>query len=211
MAQLGPARAGSTAQADNAATAGTNPAGLTRVPNEQWVGGTMLAYSNAKFEVKPGTTVPGGDPKNDNDIFAIPSAYYSRPLSEDLRVGFAFFVPTGIGSDYGGRWSGRYLADSSSLVFVNFSPGIAYRLNEQWSVGASVSLIYSESESTVRVRNPEPFLGDGRMQLEMRGWGLGGGLGVLYEYSQATRFGLSYSLPSEWKSSIPLSESAPVR
>lgn len=52
-AQLGPARAGSLAQADNAATASSNPAGLTRVKQEQFVLDTMLMYSQNEFEVRP--------------------------------------------------------------------------------------------------------------------------------------------------------------
>lgn len=45
-AQLGPARSDSLAQADNAATAGSNPAGLTRIPREQFVLDTMVTYSD---------------------------------------------------------------------------------------------------------------------------------------------------------------------
>jgi long-subunit fatty acid transport protein len=86
-AQLGPARAGMQAQANNAATAGSNPAGLTHIEGTQWAVNTMFAYSDNEFEVKPGTTVSGGDPKNDDDPFAIPSLFYSRPLGEGFRVG----------------------------------------------------------------------------------------------------------------------------
>ena len=196
-AQLGPARAGRLAQANNAATASSNAAGLTRVENPQWVLNTMFTLSDNEFEVEEGTTVSGGDPKNDDDPVAIPSLFYSRPVREDFRVGFAVNVPMGIGSDYGSEWAGRYMADESSLVFVSVSPVAAWRATERLSLGVNVSLTYSDSETKVAVNNLEPGRGDGRMELEMSGWGLGGGLSALYELSPRTRFGLAYQLESE--------------
>jgi long-chain fatty acid transport protein len=105
----------------------------------------------------------------------------------------------GIGSDYGNDWSGRYLADKSSLVFVAFSTVAAWRLSEQLSLGANLSLIYSDSETEVAVNNLDPARGDGKIELEMSGRGLGGGVSALYELSPGTRFGLSYNLESKTK------------
>ncbi len=198
LAQLGPARAGSMAQAENAATAGTNPAGLTRVAEEQWVVGAMVGYSDNEFDVKPppASTVAGGDPRNKNEFFGIPTLFYSRPLGEEFRVGFAFSAPLGISSDYGDSWSGRYLANESSLFFLSFSPVGAWRVNEKLSLGATLSLTYSESETTTSVANLlDPV--DGSVKTEMSGWGIGGGVSALWEHSSQTRFGLGYTFPTD--------------
>ncbi len=201
LAQLGPARAGSMAQAENAATAGTNPAGLTRVAEEQWVVGAMVGYSDNEFDVKPppASTVAGGDPRNKNEFFGIPTLFYSRPLGEEFRVGFAFSAPLGISSDYGDSWSGRYLANESSLFFLSFSPVGAWRVNEKLSLGATLSLTYSESETTTSVANLlDPV--DGSVKTEMSGWGIGGGVSALWEHSSQTRFGLGYTFPTDTES-----------
>jgi long-chain fatty acid transport protein len=195
-AQLGPARSGSFAQADNVATAASNPSGLTRIDREQLVVGAMVGYSDTEFRVKPGTTTPGGDPDNDPSLFGLPTLSWARPVGEDWRVGFSVNVPTGIGSDYGSSWSGRYHASSSSLVFVNFTPAAAWKVNDWLSLGAGISLIYSSSSSKVAVNNPEPGLGDGRMELDVSGFGIGGNVGAMIELSPRTRFGLAYGLPS---------------
>ena len=134
-AQLSPAFSGLNATANDATTAYLNPAGLTRIPNTQIVGIATFAYTVSEFEVKPGTTVSGGNPDNDDGFLLIPSFYLSKPLGEDLRFGFALNIPTGLGSDYGDTWAGRYTATKSSLVFVNFSPVLAYRINNRFSIG----------------------------------------------------------------------------
>ena len=196
-AQLGPARAGSLAQADNASTAGSNPAGLTRIGQQQFVLDTMVTYSDNEFEVKPGTTTSGGDPDNDPEWGGIPSLAWSRPMSEKLWAGFSVSVPAGIGTDYGDTWAGRYQAQSSSLFFVNLNPVLAWKLTDKLSLGAGVSAIYASFDSEVAVNNPAPGAPDGQMDLELSGWGFGGNVAALYEPSERTRFGLSYRLESE--------------
>ncbi len=198
-AQLGPARAGSLAQADNAATASSNPAGLTRLKDEQFVLDTMILYSQNEFEVKPGTTTTGGDPRNNSELSGIPSLAWSRPMSESLWAGFSVSVPAGIGTDYGDSWAGRYQAQSSSLFFVNLNPVLAWKVNDWLSLGAGVSAIYASFDSEVAVNNPAPGAPDGQMELELSGWGFGGNVAALFEPTERTRFGLSYRLESEPK------------
>lgn len=195
-AQLGPGRAGSLAQADNAATASSNPAGMSRLPREQIVFETMLAYSDGEFDVDEGaSTVAGGNPDNDPSLIGIPGLSWARPVSERVHVGFSVSAPLGIGTDYGNDWSGRYQAVSSTLFFLMFNPVFSYRINDWLSFGAGVGLTYTSFESEVAVRNATG--GDGQMKLEMDGWGVGGLFSLLAEPRPGTRFGLTYRLPSE--------------
>ena len=137
-------------------------------------------------------------PLRDNSLFAFPSIAYSRPVGEEFRVGFTVTAPLGIRTDYGSTWSGRYMADESSLVFVSLSPVGAWRANEKLSLGATLSFTYSESESQTAVNNVfDPGFPDGSMELEMSGWGVGGGVSALWEHSPRTRFGLGYRFATD--------------
>lgn len=189
--QLGPGFSGLTASADNADTAYSNPAGLTRLPDTELDTVVTFAYSASKFELKEGTTASGGDPDDDPSFFVIPALYMSKPIGERFRVGFSLNVPSGVGTDYGDDWAGRYMAQNSSLVFINFSPAAAYRVNDWLSFGGGLSIIYTswESESAINNAGSQP---DGKAKLDADGIGVGVNLGALFELSPQTRFGVAY-------------------
>ena len=194
-AGLGPAFSGLSATANDATTAYMNPAGLTRIPNTQIVGIATFAYTVSEFEVKPGTTMSGGNPDNEDDILFIPSFYLSKPLGEDFRFGLTLNVPTGIGSDYGNTWAGRYITTETSLVFVNFSPVLAYRINNRFSIGGGLNIMYESYEYEAAINNAaQP---DGKVRLETEGFGVGFNIGALFELSTKTRFGLTYRSETE--------------
>jgi long-chain fatty acid transport protein len=141
--------------------------------------------------LKEGTTASGGNPDDDPSFFVIPALYMSKPIGERFRVGFSLNVPSGVGTDYGDDWAGRYMAQNSSLVFINFGPAAAYRVNDWLSFGGGLSIIYTswESESAINNAGSQP---DGKAKLEADGIGVGVNLGVLFELSPKTRFGVAY-------------------
>lgn len=150
-----PAFTGLAAVADDAEGALTNPAGMTRLDRPTTSLGALVAQGFGSFEVdQQRTTVDGGDPDNSNDPIAIPSAYYVRPVGDRWRVGISLTVPSGFGSDNGGRWAGRYYSDSYSLVYVALTPAVAWRVDEHWSVGLGVGINYTLSSSEVGLPAP---------------------------------------------------------
>ena len=191
-AQTNPAFSGITASADNATTAYYNPAGLTRIDHTQIVGLVSIGYGESDFKVKSGTT--GGDLGNiQNDgWFGVPQFFLSVPFKEDWRFGFSLNIPSGIGSDYGDDWVGRYQVQESSLVFVAATPSLSYRINDHWSLGGGMQFVYTRYEQTSAINNLPDGLPDGQVTFENDGIGLGFTLGALYEFSPQTRIGLSY-------------------
>jgi long-chain fatty acid transport protein len=196
-AQLGPAFSGLNATARDATTTYWNPAGMARIPNTQLVAIASVGYVASEFKVKPGTTVSGGDPEDDSGLVLIPSLYFSKPLGEKWHVGFSLNIPTGFGSDYGDTWAGRYLATESSLIFVNFSPVAAYRINDRFSLGGGLNIIYTYFKSEAAINNVLDGLSDGKVEFEGDGLSLGFNLGGLFELSSKTRFGLAYRSETE--------------
>lgn len=190
--------AGIAASADNAETASSNPAGMSRLAAPATSLSLMLAKGFGEFEVDESqTTTGGGDPDDDSSLVFLPQAYYVRPLSEDLHVGISLTVPSGFGSDYGSDWAGRYYTDSYSLVYLAVTPALSWRINEQWSVGVAVGINYIASESEVALNTLTPGAPDGRMKAELDGVGSNINLSLLWEMSDKTRFGLSYTSESK--------------
>jgi long-chain fatty acid transport protein len=135
----GPAMSGLFATADDAETAATNPAGLTRLHEAEWVGGISAFYTASDFTTTAQST--GGSSSNStNGSLAIPSLYYARPLSSNLNFGISLTVPSGLGSDPGDSTPGRYLLEKWTLGYVSLTPAAGYRLNESVSFGVGVNL-----------------------------------------------------------------------
>jgi long-chain fatty acid transport protein len=191
---------GITASANSAETANNNPAGMARLKSPTSTASLALANGFGEFNVDQAQSSPGGDPDNEFSPVLIPQGYHVRPLNEDLTAGISLTVPSGFGSSYGSDWSGRYYTDSYSLVYVALTPAVAWRINPQWSVGASLGINYTSSESEVSFRTlgPGPSLGpDGRLSAELDGVGTRFGLSALWEMTEQTRFGLVYTSESE--------------
>lgn len=103
----GPALTGLVAKADDATTAFSNAAGLTRIPKTQFVGQPTIVYTHGQFKVSEQGNQGGGDGDKDEEVFLVPSFSWSTPLENDKWIGVTVNVPSGIGNDYGSSWAGR--------------------------------------------------------------------------------------------------------
>jgi len=184
-----PGFSGLTALADSPDTAFWNPAGMTRLPESLELQ-LVTAYSNSDFEVEE-ATFDGGNPHKHDEINFIPGLYYINPLNDKWIHGLSVNVPSGFGDEPGVGWSGRYLSEETSLVFVAINNSLAYRWDEAWSFAGGVQVMYVASESKTRVNNIGPRR-DGQIKLDEDGVGVGFTLSTLWELSQDTRFGISY-------------------
>jgi long-chain fatty acid transport protein len=81
----------------------------------------------------------------------------------------------------------------TTLLGVSFLPSIAYRVNDKFSLGASLNIMYGKLENQVAINNVLPAFADGQLKLDDNAWGVGVNLGLLYELDPRTRFGLTYN------------------
>ena len=200
---VGLASAGYTARAQDASTVFTNPAGMTRLDGSQLTAGLQALYGDLGFTIGQGTSPALGSGDGGNPVGWFPGggAFYSYSVSPDLKLGFAATGNFGLALKYDGGWAGRYYVQEGTLVGMSLVPSVGYRVNKEWSVGASVNAMYAKLHDQVAVNN---IVGaDGRLEATDYQWGFGGTLGVLYEPSANTRFGLV------WNSPIKLDFSAP--
>jgi long-chain fatty acid transport protein len=193
-ADVGLASAGYGARAQDASTVLTNPAGLTRLDGTQLLLGAQLLYGDLKFSIGPGTSPQLGTNDGGNPVGWFPGggAFFSYSVSPDLKLGFAVTGNFGLAEKYDSGWVGRYYVQETTLLGVSFLPSIAYRVNEKWSLGASLNIMYGKLENQVAINNIGAAP-DGQLNLDDNTWGLGVNLGVLYELDPRTRFGLTYN------------------
>ncbi len=79
---------------------------------------------------------------------------------------------------------------------MNINPTLAFKANEELSIGLGLNFMYMKAELTNSI-DCGAFLGspqnrDGFARLKGDSWGFGFNLGILYEFTKNTRFGLSY-------------------
>lgn len=197
-AEPGLAAAGYAARAQDASTAFTNPAGMTQLDGTQVLVGGQLMWMNTQFSID-GATSPGlgsgdgGRVYGSNGYVPGGGAFLTHRVSPDLALGFAVAGNFGSMLDYDDGWVGRYRVQDADLVGVSVMPSIAYRVNDQLSLGAGLNGMYGMFDQRVAINNALPSLGDGRLEIDDDTWGWGANVGVLYEATPDTRLGLTYT------------------
>ncbi|MCX4188947.1 OmpP1/FadL family transporter [Methylophaga sp. OBS3] len=207
---LGRAFSGSAAVADDASTIFFNPAGLTQLDRSEVIFGANFIAPYAKFD-KDSATLPsglgditGGDNGNATESAIVPNFYYAHPVNDRLVLGIGVGAPFGLVTDYSDDWVGRYHARRSDLKTININPSFGFKATDKLSVGAGINLQYADIELSQAVdfgtaclraavgpcAQPQNF--DGQAKVTADDWSWGYNLGVTYQFTEATRAGLSY-------------------
>ena len=186
------------AQADDPSAIYYNPAGLVQLPGTQISGGGYALFSHVKLD---GVTVNKGM----NRFSTLPHFYVVTDLCQTnspWRFGFGVNVPFGNSVDWGKGSSApfRYLVTESSLSVVNFAPTVAYRVNEHFSLGASLNIYYGTTKMEQKVPGntfypPPPILPDANFRFEGDGMGLGATVGALWKINERHSVGAVYRSP----------------
>jgi long-chain fatty acid transport protein len=190
---VGLASAGWAARAQDPATLLKNPAGMSRLEGSQLQGGAQLLQGGLAFSPASETTVDGNNGGNPVGVLPAASLFYVHGLGEDVKVGLGLFSNFGLGLNYNSGWVGRYYALDNTLIGVTIMPGVSYRINNKWSIGAAANVMYGYLNYTAAINN-RPFVGapDGQIQVKDNTWGAGGNVGVLFEPVNGTRIGVTY-------------------
>lgn len=185
-----PVGTGMAASADSASTAGSNPAGIARFTAFAAETEILWFASESNWESEFTQSGRQSNSKDSTDT-VVPRVALIQPITDTLNFSFTF-LGTGFSDDLG-DWPGRYFIKSYDSVFVSAFPSLAYRINEQWSVAASVALTYSSFEQEKAVLNLfDPGFGDGLWKIESDSLEVGYGLSTLYQITDRTRLGLTY-------------------
>lgn len=196
---LGRAFAGAGVAGDDASDMFYNPAGLMLAQDREFQLGAGVISAQAKFRnagssqtIGGATTVPSRGPNADGGEDAVvPDFYYAFPRTGDFRVGLNVNAPFGLSTRYPSGWVGRYHALKSELNTVDINPSVGWAINPQWSAGAGLSAQYADA-----ILSQAVFTGfgspDGKATVDGNDWGFGFNLGVMYQPSADTHFGLGF-------------------
>lgn len=189
---VGTANAGLAARAQDATTALTNPAGMSRLDRPELMVGLQPLVLLINFQPDSDTTTTG--PKgNPSGVLPMANAFYVHPLGKDWRVGFSLASGFGLAASYEDNWVGRYYVQESALLTLNLSPTVSYRVTDWLSVGVGFTAQWAQLRNEVAINN---VIGpDGQLLFKDKSWGFGGGAGILVEPWRGTRFGLTYASP----------------
>ncbi|MFA0026243.1 outer membrane protein transport protein, partial [Vibrio sp. 10N.261.49.A5] len=126
----------------------------------------------------------------------VPAAYYISPINDKWAWGIGMFSNYGVATDYPDDIYAGDLAGDTSLVSVNLNPNVAYRINDQFSVGAGANLVYAEAELNRHQGSISNITGDSASTklISMTGetFAFGWNVGALYELNQNNRFSIAY-------------------
>lgn len=191
---MGNAYAGAAAIAEDASTIFFNPAGMTYIDGTQAAGALHLIKPNAEFKNDgsvAGAGKPlGGEGPNAGDLAFVPNFYFMTEVTPSIKAGLGVSVPFGLKTEYDDKWIGRFQADKSELKTININPSIAFKVNEQLSLGAGVSFMRAEAELTRAIN--AGGLGERYITVKGDDWGYGFNLGAIFQMTADTRLGVAY-------------------
>ena len=192
---LGTAGAGRAALASDASTAGSNPAGMTRLDRSQMLGTVQGLYVNSRFDTQS-SGFGGGDGGNAGGFVPSGGLHYVHRLTDDFRLGISAGSYFGLGVDYGDDWAGRYYSTHAELLTFGVNPGLGYRVNNWLSAGAGFSVLYASLNQKVAINNSavpgQAGMSDGKLKIEDDDVAYGFNLGLMLTPRDGTRFGVTY-------------------
>jgi long-chain fatty acid transport protein len=191
----GTASAGWAALAADASTAFTNPAGMALLDRSQILVGVQPLIISADFNPGAGTSVGGGGTDGGNAGGILPSAggYFVYNASDQIKLGISSLSYFGLGIDYGDAWVGRYRVEKSTFLTASLVPAVSYRINDWLSAGVMINMMLAYLKTQTAINN---LVGpDGQMKYSNTTFGVGGGVGLMFEPTQSTRIGLTYYSP----------------
>ncbi len=208
----GAASAGWAAAAQDASTAFTNPAGMTKLPQSQLLIGVEALLPTVQFDADAGTTTPGGSGGNAGVFLPALTVFYVHKLNPKWSLGISSVSFFGVNLKYLDGWSGRYYIQESKLVTSALVPTVAYQVNDWLSVGAGVGPVFGMLRMRTAVNNLFPGFPDGTLRFGDSAWGVVGTAGILVEPRQGTRLGVSYLSPMtlDFKSRVNLDGPGPL-
>ncbi|PIY28945.1 MAG: long-chain fatty acid transporter, partial [Comamonadaceae bacterium CG_4_10_14_3_um_filter_60_42] len=113
-------------------------------------------------------------------------------LNKDLYVGLGVGAPFGLKTEYDNPWVGAAQATLFDVKTYNINPSVAYKVNDQVSVGAGLNWQRLTAEYLRQVAVVSQVTSVSPLALDLSGDSWGWNVGALFTVSPATKVGVSY-------------------
>lgn len=135
----------------------------------------------------------------------VPNIYVIQPLNDKWAFGFASYSNFGTGTEFDNNYDASIFGGKTEVKSANIGFSLAYKLNDQWSVGGGVDVIYGVGNlyRDLDVNKCNAFGNKctvdkvKALDISATGVGIGGNVGVVYQLNDRNRFGLSYKYSPE--------------
>ncbi|MQA55721.1 OmpP1/FadL family transporter [Pseudomonas piscis] len=194
---MGTGFAGRSSAADDASTVYGNPAGMSRLKQQQVTVG--VAAIDASTDIKHTSGTQTGTNKGDMVPFtAVPLGFYVKPIDEHWAFGLGVYAPFGLVTDYENDFQGRNFGSKSDVKVITLQPTVSYAFNDKVSIGfgPTINRISGVLESAL-----QPPLSRNTSNVKIKGddTALGYNIGVLVQATDTTRVGLTYHSKVDYK------------
>ncbi|HEX7502924.1 MAG TPA: outer membrane protein transport protein [Acidobacteriota bacterium] len=179
-------------QADDYSAIFWNPAGLTQMksPSISFFVTDLIPSGTYRFPLL------GIDAETKSAMYPSGSVAYFKPINDKLIVGIAAYVPSGTGAKWNGEdlkllTKGVAYRWESFMGVITVSPVIAYKVSDQFSLGATLNLNYG----MLKLWRP----GVGQYNEDLNGFAFGATIGALFKPIDKLGIGLTLRMPTKVK------------
>ncbi|MEM9765514.1 MAG: outer membrane protein transport protein [Pseudomonadota bacterium] len=169
-----------------------NPAALGKVEGFQASGNASgvfpISDGSTTNAVLNGQPVPLGalpssvalDTNADRSGF-VPASAFGYRINEDIAIGISFFAPFGLSTENPNNFIGAADGIQSNVLTVNIAPTVAWNVTENFSVGASLDLLFVDARLT-----------SSAVALDGSNTSVSFSVGGLWEPIEGTQIGVAY-------------------
>lgn len=208
---LGNAYAGSAAVAEDASTIFFNPAGMTRLQGaELSLGASAIRPSYQYTNANSRSGVLMGEGGDAGGLAALPNAYGSYALNQNLYLGLGIGAPFGLKTEYDNPWVGAAQSLKFDVKTKNLNPSVAWRVSDKLSLGAGLNYQKVEIDYVRAVSVAAAPYAASSARFKADDTGVGWNVGMLFNVSPAMRVGMSYRSAIKYTVNGDLTVTGPV-
>lgn len=188
---LGRAFAGDAVIADNASVMAKNAAAMALFDETALSLGvvsikTMIEVKDAEYTSTAGSTYSANYDNAGSTSYA-PNLHLITPVNDKFAVGVNAYTNFGTKTEFDSDYIAGEFGGTTDIKSMNLGLAGSYRIDEQWSVGAGLDIIYGQGKMKRATASGIPLL-----DIDANGWAVGFNLGSVYEMDENNRFGLAY-------------------
>jgi len=188
---LGMAHAG-VAMSESAEAVFFNPAAMAELDSKLDItSGFALVYTKNRYQ----NTDTGTSAQTDTPLGTPVNFYVASKLSPNLSAGFGLYTPYGSKVEWEKDWAGSHLVNNIDLSSIFLQPTVAYKVNDNFSVGGGPIVAISSVELN---RNLSTSLQDengDRSNVTIEDKGIidyGYSIGALFKLTDKLNYGINY-------------------
>ncbi|MCW8333044.1 outer membrane protein transport protein [Vibrio paucivorans] len=205
---LGRAFAGDAVIADNASVMARNPAAMALFDKME----LSLGFESitSQIEVKDvsyaGGAIPVADTDDVGDTSIAPNIHLIVPVNDKFAWGVNAYTNFGTKTEFSSDYVASEYGGLTEVMSMNLGLAGSYRLNDQWSFGAGLDLIYGQGTMKRSTGSGMEAATGGSVPAgtsllnvdKADGWAVGFNLGTVFELDENNRFGLAYHYSPEF-------------